>query len=58
MRIFDGVLTIAKDASKVEDDVSNELVALLSEVTDAIKRKAAIIGLELEDGLKWLSTGI
>lgn len=44
--------SVTKGASKVEDNVSNVVMAVSGEVTGAAKRKVSIIGLELKDVLK------
>lgn len=47
-----------KGASKVEDSVSNALIAVLGVIADPTKRGAAFIGLELRNAVKQLSAQI
>lgn len=49
---------VAKNDSKVEDDVSNALVAVSKEVTVAAKQNVEIIANELKDVLKRVPTQI
>lgn len=50
------VNSIVKGASKVDDDVNEAHTVVSGEVADATKRKVSIIGLELKDALKRVST--
>lgn len=50
--------SVVEGSSKVEDDVSNVVMAVSGEVADATKRNLSIIGLKLKDTLKQLSTQI
>lgn len=45
-------------ASKIDDDVTNVLMAVSGKVTNASRRKVAIIELELKDSLKQVSTHV
>lgn len=49
---------ISKGASKVEDNENKALIAVLVEGIDATKRKLSIVGLELKNALKPVSTHI
>lgn len=44
--------SVAKSENKVEEDVSNKLMVVSEEITDATERKVSIIGLELKEALK------
>lgn len=48
--------SLVKSASKVEHDMSSALMAVPREGATVIKRKVAIIGLELKDASKQMST--
>lgn len=49
---------IAKSASKVKDDVTNAVMAVFRDATDATERKVSIIELALKDTLNQVSTKI
>lgn len=44
--------SIVKGASKVKDNVSKAIMAVLKEVADETKQKASTIGLEMKNALK------
>lgn len=49
---------VAKDASTVEEDVRNGLVAVTGDETDAARQKVSVTELELKDAVKRVSSQV